>query len=97
MVSGTRPTGERSIEAWWIQTWDTCPNHRFPLLVFSRNRQPDYVMTTPAVITAHRQARQRKGRLGKRIITLYNPEATPHTRTIMLLSDFLEAFDPIKE
>ena len=44
LVTGKRSQGTRSIEGWWEQTTRTCPDGKMPMLVFTRNQQPVYLM-----------------------------------------------------
>jgi len=44
LLTGIRPDDSRSIEAWWKQTVESCPEGKMAVLVFARNQGPDLVM-----------------------------------------------------
>ena len=53
LITGVRAKGSNSIEAWWEQTVRDCPRGKLPLLIFTKANQPDWLMTTVAVLHEH--------------------------------------------
>ena len=44
LITGVRNKGSRSLVEWWAQTTNECPPKKIPILVFTKNTFPDFIM-----------------------------------------------------
>ena len=91
LITGKRAQGSRSIETWWEQTVKAAGSTKQPLLVFTRNHQPDYLMIRVNDISKFEPTGW------WRFVPHFRVENDNGERIVMQLDDFMRYVKPPKK